>query len=488
MDRTPLKCIENINTESVDRSAIKHIPSSPLDEDEIFSTPSSTHTREVAASGEKTQFTEFPESNGISNSLLDLELEDDDDDEILFQPSVHLLSKKSAEKHALNLMSPSSETIETPAITGLPGLLMSSSQLESTRSMEDIALSPIQAVFTEEALQAARKEGYAQGSEESGILQLETASLQKRIQKEKENNLKLKGMIKQYEATIQKLVDDSSKVSSNKVATLEAEKVTLQKDKTDLTTAFTALKKRYEDLKLVVVSLQGNESKLKDAITAYQSQLDAADSRYDELKKLAEGRLHSAGDEATTLRAEVSEKEKQLQAELCKVSELGKQLAEKEAGMKAAVEDHQNALMQVENEKSQVAATTKMVENLTKQLQMAKTATEGEITNKKTLEEACAQLQKERDEAIARSHDTASLRSQLRLSNDEMSRLKEALGSFRDENATLKVRVFDLQEKLAHGSSDEVATLKLSLEASRKENAELTAMCDELLQKLEEQA
>lgn len=118
-----------------------------------------------------------------------------------------------------------------------------------------------------------------------------------RLQKSHED---MKGVITEYESTIQKLIveqESNKKESKGSLAELVKERDQALEDLQSVETAFSDLHRRYEKTKSVVEAAKKNEDILKKCVADYQSKLKAMEDKFQVLKKQAEDKLNEANEE-----------------------------------------------------------------------------------------------------------------------------------------------------------------------------------------------
>jgi predicted nucleic acid-binding Zn-ribbon protein len=124
----------------------------------------------------------------------------------------------------------------------------------------------------------------------------------KRLQKSHED---MKGVMAEYESTIQKLIAEKQKTtleSKGSMADLVKERDQALEDLQSVETAFSDLHRRYEKSKTVLESMKKNEDVLKKCVADYQTKLKRMEEKFQLLKKQAEDKLAEASDEIARVR------------------------------------------------------------------------------------------------------------------------------------------------------------------------------------------
>lgn len=160
---------------------------------------------------------------------------------------------------------------------------------------------------TAEELEAIRQEAYEQAAQEGEILSMELAGLQSKYDEERGARKKLEGVLIQYEATINRMILDSSANKTNENAKLvgvDAEKRKLEGEYAELHKKFEDLSARYEEQKRLNESFAANEKALKDSLAKANKELKYSEARFNTLKSHAEEKLKAAGAESDRVKEE----------------------------------------------------------------------------------------------------------------------------------------------------------------------------------------
>lgn len=167
----------------------------------------------------------------------------------------------------------------------------------------------------------------------NGLLMAELAQVRERYQKALEEGIEMQKLLHEYEQTMNSIIMSRNSTSNN----IETGEVCMgansQHGLISAQVAIANLQHRYDEMRKACELMKVNEDSLKSAITQLQSELEAADSRFNMVKKHAEERLQIANEEVhrlrTTLEIDLSTtKAKLLKTEL-KVSGLERSLEAK---------------------------------------------------------------------------------------------------------------------------------------------------------------
>jgi predicted nucleic acid-binding Zn-ribbon protein len=310
-----------------------------------------------------------------------------------------------------------------------------------------------------------------------------------------EKNRELTAILQQYEATLEKLIENESQSQTcsmrSKLLALETENNQLKADLLTCTEAFEQLSARYRDLKDKFSVAQSNEQRATATAQMVTDRMDEMERYLREFKQHAEQKLAQAFQQVSQSKNEITAKEAMIASLEKALGTKRTECEEKDAAIAEAMNMYRLAERDHELQRARLSALENEMQALRDRAQTAES--ELEVLRSEfavggpqaTLNIAANPL---RQQLIELESALAASRAQGEDHLREMKRLA-------NENQTLKARTYDhLQEieslRTALAASKHSSNAAPSLEAAelerlRAENEELHQLCTTLLEKLE---
>eukprot|EP01028_Stygiella_incarcerata_P010132 TRINITY_DN511_c0_g11_i1.p1 TRINITY_DN511_c0_g11~~TRINITY_DN511_c0_g11_i1.p1 ORF type:complete len:786 (+),score=260.77 TRINITY_DN511_c0_g11_i1:105-2462(+) len=307
-----------------------------------------------------------------------------------------------------------------PKSTEMKGAEDSSSEhsVESQRIKEDNTPS-----YDQKDIDRIREECMKQANMEGSILSSEIDRLENELQEEKKESERLRDVLRCYEETMEKIVDEADRKAS-----IEQLNAKLSEEYCELENSFKSLHTRYQDLKSSFMDSENMKERLQDDIKVLKRELEDSHRQYEFLKNHAEEKLMGGRKTLAQLRKQQEEMEKEQNT-------MSKAMATAEAELKSS--------------KSRVVDLETSLERLQAEIIVK----ENEVSEgKKALEDMRSAQDEEKKKIV-------------------------------EENLALKAKLYDAQILIE--KHDEQASMEEELAKKDKENEELRGMLIEALRALQ---
>jgi hypothetical protein len=160
--------------------------------------------------------------------------------------------------------------------------------------------------YNQKDIDRIREECMKQANVEGSILSSEIDRLENELQEEKKESERLRDVLRCYEETMEKIVDEADRKAS-----IEQLNAKLSEEYCELENSFKSLHTRYQDLKSSYMDSENTKERLQDEIKSLKRELEDSHRQYEILKNHAEEKLMGGRKTLAQLRKQQEEMEKE---------------------------------------------------------------------------------------------------------------------------------------------------------------------------------